>query len=200
MNQFTVGLERELFKDASFCVSYINREWKNLIGVYDLQADYAPVDVYRPRAEQQPSPDLRADRGNGRHLRVRHRQHQEGRALDPARSLPEVLGRRVPVQQALLQPLAAPRFLCLLQGHGDDRQRVGRRHRLRRPRQHERPTTRISGSTTRATPTNDPTHMIKLQGTYILPFEISFNAYYPGHHRERLDDPVPDVAASTRDG
>ena len=26
--------------------------------------------------------------------------------------------------------------------------------------------------------TNDPTHMIKIQGTYVLPFEINFNAYF----------------------
>ncbi len=25
---------------------------------------------------------------------------------------------------------------------------------------------------------NDPTHMIKIQGTYVLPFDISFNAYF----------------------
>ncbi|MFO7732165.1 MAG: hypothetical protein R6X21_00785, partial [Candidatus Aminicenantes bacterium] len=28
--------------------------------------------------------------------------------------------------------------------------------------------------------TNDPTHMIKLQGTYVLPFDINFNAYFRG--------------------
>ncbi len=46
MNQFTFGLERELFKDTSVSVSYINRDWKNIIGVYDLLAVYEPMDYY----------------------------------------------------------------------------------------------------------------------------------------------------------
>ncbi len=41
MDQFTVSLERELFKDASISVSYIYRNWKNIIGVYDTLAQYA---------------------------------------------------------------------------------------------------------------------------------------------------------------
>ncbi len=45
LNQFTFSLERELFKDASVSVSYINRSWKNLIGVYDTLAVY---EAYTP--------------------------------------------------------------------------------------------------------------------------------------------------------
>ncbi len=40
MEQFTLGLERELFKDASLSVTYINRSWKNQIGPVDRAADY----------------------------------------------------------------------------------------------------------------------------------------------------------------
>lgn len=43
LNQWTVGLERELFKDASLSVSYIYRSWKNLISVYDELSDYETV-------------------------------------------------------------------------------------------------------------------------------------------------------------
>jgi hypothetical protein len=43
MNQFTFSLERELFRDASVSVSYINRDWKNIIGVYDTLAVYEPI-------------------------------------------------------------------------------------------------------------------------------------------------------------
>ena len=38
--------------------------------------------------------------------------------------------------------------------------------------------TRTSGSTARATRSSDPTHMIKVQATYVLPFDINFNAYF----------------------
>ena len=44
VNQFTVSLERELFRDASFSVTYIHRDWKNLIGIVDRAADYTPVE------------------------------------------------------------------------------------------------------------------------------------------------------------
>jgi hypothetical protein len=44
MDQFTVGLERELFKDASLGVTYIDRIWKKQIAPIDMAADYyAPV-------------------------------------------------------------------------------------------------------------------------------------------------------------
>jgi hypothetical protein len=48
LNQFTVGIERELFKDASVGVTYINRAWKNIIGTYNLKSDFEPYDVEVP--------------------------------------------------------------------------------------------------------------------------------------------------------
>ncbi len=36
MDQFTVSLERELFKDTSLSVTYINRKWNHIIGPVDL--------------------------------------------------------------------------------------------------------------------------------------------------------------------
>jgi outer membrane receptor protein involved in Fe transport len=50
MQQFTLGIERELFKDASLSVTYINREWKSLIGAVDLAADYDLIDYTVPFA------------------------------------------------------------------------------------------------------------------------------------------------------
>jgi len=48
MDQFTVGIERELFKDASLGVSFIYRDWKNIIGTYDTKADYTTRTVQDP--------------------------------------------------------------------------------------------------------------------------------------------------------
>lgn len=45
MNQFTVGLERELFKDSSFSITYIWRQWKNIMGPVDFAGDYTPYNV-----------------------------------------------------------------------------------------------------------------------------------------------------------
>ena len=46
MEQFTFGLEREMFKDASLSVTYINRSWKKQIGPVDLAADYYDPSTY----------------------------------------------------------------------------------------------------------------------------------------------------------
>jgi len=52
MRQFTVGVERELFKDASFSVTYINKTFHNFIGPYNALATYEAVpyeaDYYDP--------------------------------------------------------------------------------------------------------------------------------------------------------
>ena len=43
MRQFTIGLERELFKDTSVSVTYINRSFQNFIGPYNALATYEAV-------------------------------------------------------------------------------------------------------------------------------------------------------------
>ncbi len=48
MEQFTLSLERELFKDASFTVSYINRTWHDFIFRYDRATTWEAVDVTLP--------------------------------------------------------------------------------------------------------------------------------------------------------
>ena len=45
MEQFTIGIERELFKDASLSVTYINRSWKKQIGPVDRAADYTEIPI-----------------------------------------------------------------------------------------------------------------------------------------------------------
>ncbi len=42
MAQFTVGIERELFKDTSLGVTYINRKWNDIIGRYDTGPPTTP--------------------------------------------------------------------------------------------------------------------------------------------------------------
>ena len=44
MTQYTIGIERELFKDASFSVTYINRNYHNFQGAYNALATYEPVE------------------------------------------------------------------------------------------------------------------------------------------------------------
>ena len=48
--------------------------------------------------------------------------------------------------------------------------------------------------------TNDPTHMIKIQGTYVLPFDINFNVYFRGITGNAWTTRVPDVAVQPGPG
>ena len=48
MRQFTVGIERELFKDTSFSVTYINRSYHNFIAAYNALATYEAVSYQIP--------------------------------------------------------------------------------------------------------------------------------------------------------
>jgi hypothetical protein len=48
LEQFTIGIERELFKDSSLGVSYIGRKWKNILNLYDTAAQYEAVSVDDP--------------------------------------------------------------------------------------------------------------------------------------------------------
>ncbi len=48
MEQWTVGIERELFKDASFSATYINRSYHNFIGAFNQNAVYAKKTVSVP--------------------------------------------------------------------------------------------------------------------------------------------------------
>jgi hypothetical protein len=45
MEQITLGIERELFKDASLSVTYIHRSWKDIIGPVDRAANYDEVPI-----------------------------------------------------------------------------------------------------------------------------------------------------------
>ena len=46
MQQFMAGIERELFRDASFSITYINRSYHNFIGFYNANAVWEPTTVY----------------------------------------------------------------------------------------------------------------------------------------------------------
>jgi hypothetical protein len=60
MEQWTAGIERELFKDASFSITYINRSYHNFIGAFNQNAVYAKktVSVPAPISKDYPVYDL----------------------------------------------------------------------------------------------------------------------------------------------
>jgi hypothetical protein len=48
MEQFVISVERELFRDTSFSISYIDRSWHNFLFQYDRATTWEPVDVTLP--------------------------------------------------------------------------------------------------------------------------------------------------------
>jgi outer membrane receptor protein involved in Fe transport len=171
MDQWTVGVERELFKDASFGISYINRRWKSILGTYDLLGQYEEI------TENDPT--------TGAPYTVYNQLNPGERQLvlanivkDPSKFIMDDVYRQYHGVEVLFNKRFSNRWQLLASyvwskctgtidnGFGDD---VGWGGDTYDPNWW----INRDGSTY-----NDPTHMLKLQGSYIFPFEIHFNAYF----------------------
>jgi hypothetical protein len=184
MDQFTASIERELFKDTSFTVSFIYRNWKNQIGVYDTLAQYAPYlynspDGYYVAALDKVFTVYQLTSGSAHEFLMENMRQGADR--------PYVLGkpyRRYTGLEFLLDKRFSNRWQVIASyvysqtkgtidnGQADD---VGWNARAGMYTGDPNYWTNADGYAT-----FDPTHMIKIQGTYILPFEISLSAYFRG--------------------
>ena len=177
MEQWTIGIERELFKDTSFGVTYINRKWKDIIGHYDRAADYEEVDYYSSALDQWFTLYERTyDTVEDTDFYITNLTY------DPE-TYPWILEQPVRKYQGI-EVLFNKRFSNrwqLLASYVYSKATGNRDNTFG---------TDIAWGADPHDPnnyinaygnlTNDPTHMIKLQGTYVLPFDISFNAYLRG--------------------
>jgi len=176
MNQYVVSLERELFKDASVSVSYINRNWKNIIGQNDLLADYNPVEVYVSGLNKTFTIYERTEETTGTYEYIidNIEKGQPWISLDPYRKywgLELLFNKRFSNRwQLLLSYVYSKAYGTIDNGFADDIG-YGDRDGLKTAD----PNFWINAD---GNSTSDPTHMLKVQGTYILPFDISFNAYF----------------------
>jgi hypothetical protein len=180
MSRITVSspktIERELFKDASVGITYINRAWKNIVGLYNLKSDFEPYDVMVPELNKtyqifQQSEDTV---GLTEYIIANIAKGQPWISVDPYRKywgVEFLFNKRFSNRwQMLLSYVYAKATGTIDNEFGHDLGMSGR-----------------DGLTT-ADPnywinaeghsTYDPTHMLKIQGTYVLPFDISFNAYF----------------------
>jgi hypothetical protein len=180
MQQFTFGVERELFKDASLSVTYINRSWKKQIGPVDLAADYDPLDFTIPN--------------DGRTVRIWERTEDTVNTFDylitnyTTASSPWVLAnpyRRYDGIEVLFNKRFSNRWQLMASyvysrtkgtidnGTSDD---IG--YGARDSMQVGDPNfwTNADGYAT-----NSPTNMIKIQTSYLIPvIDLSVSAYYRG--------------------
>lgn len=171
MDQWTVGIERELFKDSSIGISYINRRWKSIINTYDRLGDYEVVPLDDPVTTatydvyNQLNPGERqlvlANIEEGVHPWIGEDAYRQYHGVEV------LFNKRFSNRWQLLASYVWSKCTGTIDnGFGDD---VGWGGSTYDPNWW----INRDGKCTR-----DPTHMIKLQGSYILPLDIHFNAYF----------------------
>jgi Carboxypeptidase regulatory-like domain len=174
MNQYTVSLERELFRDASLSVSYIARDWKNIIGVYDILAEYEPVTYpVGPLYEMVTLYNLVS--GNAHEFLIENLDtgpyRPPGKAYRKYRGLEFLFSKRFSNKwQLMLSYIYSETTGTIDNTWGDDIGWGGRNDQ-----EASDPNFWINAD---GNATFDPTHMLKALGTYVLPFDISVNVYF----------------------
>ena len=184
MRQFTVGIERELFKDASFSVTYINRTFHNFQGSYNALATYEPVDltyaVWDPVQQEMVDRtftlyDLTSGDEAEWHLTdasLITDQLNETYGIDakPYRNywgLEFLFNKRFSNRWQMLASYVYSQARGTVNNDSAYRD-IGWNSFYD-------PNYWINAD---GRPPYDPTHMVKIQGSYILPLDISFNAYF----------------------
>jgi hypothetical protein len=176
MNQYTFSIERELFRDASVSVSYIHRYWNDIIGVYDLLATYGPLDYYvSPLSKDFTIYELTS--GNAHQFLIENLNTGPGvlptdkKAYRKYEGVEFLFNKRFSNKwQMMLSYVHSKTTGTIDNGWGDDIGWGGRNSQ-----EAGDPNFWINAE---GHATYDPTDMLKVQGTYILPFDISFNAYF----------------------
>jgi len=175
LNQFTVSLERELFKDASLAVTYIYRDWKNIIGRYDTLSDYVQVPVTVGYHINQTFNIYKLTTGDAHAYVLANIKKGDPWVLEnPYRRYQAVeflFNKRFSNRwQLLLSYVYSKAWGTMDNGFAHD---IGWSDRDGLHTGDPNYWINADGNST-----VDPTHMLKIQGTYILPFDISFNAYF----------------------
>ncbi|MDI6845725.1 MAG: TonB-dependent receptor [Candidatus Saccharicenans sp.] len=178
MEQWTVSIERELFKDASFTIAYINRRWKNIITPIDLNADYIETTVsvpnfgdytvYERTLETLENPDYLIT-----NIEKAYKDGYPWIMMKPYRRYHGIqfqFNKRFSNRWQLLASYTLSKAWGTLDnGFADDIGWGGDRYD---------PNYWINAD---GNSTYDPTHMIKIQGTYVIPWiDLSVNVYYHG--------------------
>jgi outer membrane receptor protein involved in Fe transport len=171
MHQFTVGVERELFKDASLGISLIYRNWKNFIGVWDTKADYTTRTVQDPYTSDTYTVYDIVNVGEYAYVIGNISKDKSKWILDdPYR---KYWGIDVRFQkrfsnrwQVLASYLYSRTTGTIDTGFADDIGYSGRQYD---------PNFWINRD---GNCYNDPTHFFRLYGTVVLPLDIYFNAYF----------------------
>ncbi len=177
MRQYTVGIEREMFKDASFSVTYINRSYHNFIAAYNALATYEPVEYYASYIDKTftlynlTSGDA-ADWRLTNLEKIKDLYANAGLTMNPYRKywgLEFLFNKRFSNKWQLMASYVYSQ--CKGTVNNSSSEDIGYGRGMTDPNNWVNNDGHV---------VNDPTHMIKIQGTYILPWDISFNVYWRG--------------------
>jgi hypothetical protein len=177
MTQWTIGIERDLFKDTSIGITYINRRWNDLIGRYDRAADYVEdtVTVDYPDGS---SHDFTVYDQTEESLEVTDYIVTNLRKSAEYPWILEDVYRKYEGIEILFNKRFSNRWQLLASyvlsrttgtwdnTFGGD---IG---------WGANPSNPNNWINAKGNMTNDPTHMVKIQGTYVLPLDISLTGYF----------------------
>jgi len=176
LTQFMIGIERELFKDTSLGITYINREWNDIVGLYDLQADYEPYTIYVPDLDETYEVYQRtfATVDTHEYVIANIKKEQPYILEDPYRkywALEFLFNKRFSNKwQLVLSYIYSQATATMDNEFAND---IGRNSRDGLNTADPNYWINADGR-----PTYNPTQQIKIQGTCVLPLNIFLSAYY----------------------
>ncbi len=170
MDQWTVGIERELFKDASLGISYINRKWRSILNTYDILGQYEQIAVEDPFTGAPIDVFNQTNVGERQYVLANIKKGDPWIADDAYRDywgIEVLFTKRFSHRWQLIASYVYSECTGTIgNGWGDD---IGWGGQTWNPNFW---INRFGHAY------NDPTHFVKLQGSYILPWDIHFNAYF----------------------
>jgi hypothetical protein len=166
MEQFTVSLERELFKDASFTVTYINRTWHNFILRYDRATTWDALTAHSGDLNQDFTVYERTSDVND-HDRYLQNDIPGENPYRKYWGIEVLFNKRFSNRwQILASYLYSKAYGTLNNNFGGDINWQGSM---------DNPNLWVNAD---GNSTYDMTHMAKIQATYLAPFGIYVNAYF----------------------
>ena len=175
MEQFVIGLERELFKNASLSATFIYRKWKNIIGHVNYAAQWEPVEIYVPELDQYFTVYEQINPNDNEVVIKNIKKNDLGITLDPYRKywgIEFLFNKRFSDNwQMLASYIYSQTTGTINNGVLND---IGFSSSWWLPWIYG-PNFWINGD---GNSTFDATHMLKLQGTYVFPYGIQLSAYF----------------------
>jgi hypothetical protein len=176
MSQFTVSVERELFKDASFTATGIWRSWRDALFRYDRATTWAPLTFPIAELDDQEITVYERTSASDQHdffiQNAVPGQHPEQKYW----GFEFLFNKRFSNKwQLLASYVYSHAYGSLNNTFGSGLGWAALYIENENTATVDNPNMWVNAS---GTLTYDPTHMLKIQGTYVLPLGIYFNAYF----------------------